>query len=380
MRGRVTLHVDTGVTWGGGQEQALALVHALRLDGECPLLVVPPGSVLAARARAAGCEVREVPMRGDVAPRASWALGGLARTHRAALLHAHSAHAHGLLLPVAQVLRCPLVVTRRNMSRPPAASPLTRALESFFTRRKYRTATAVLCVSAAVADDVAGCGAPRSRIHLAPTAVTRTTPPPAAEIAAMRARCGDPRGPLLVALGSLETVKNHAALLRAAASLRAQWPHVQVAIGGDGSLRDALRTQAREMHIGADVHLLGHLDDPRPLIAAADVVVHPSWSEGAPGAVLEALALARPVVATRVGGVAEIVGAEDNADDSTWGGLLVSPGDDDALRAACAVLLANPTRARAMAERGRTRILTHYSVTRMVAATRAVYDALGSPV
>ncbi len=378
MTGRVSVHVDTGLTWGGGQEQALTLVRALRADGESPLLVVPPGSALATRARGEDCAVRELAMRGDVAPRASWELAAVARARSAQLLHAHSAHAHGLLMPVTLALGLPLVVTRRNMSRPPAASAARRALEGSFTRRKYRAAAAVLCVSAAVADDVAACGAPRARIHLAPTAVTRTAPPAPEAVAAMRARCDANDGPLLVALGSLEPVKNHAALLRAAAALRGTWPRVQVAIGGEGSLRGALADLARTLGLADSVHLLGHLDDPLVLLAAADLVVHPSWSEGAPGAVLEALAQARPVVATRVGGVAEIVGAHDSADPRGWCGVLVPPGDDTALREACAALLADREAAQAMGARGRARVLEDYSAARMVAATRAVYDSLSS--
>ncbi len=366
--GRVSLHVDTGTGWGGGQDRVLALLTALRAAGETPCLVAPPDTPLLARARALHLDTHALRMRGDIHPHASWTLARLAM--RATLLHAHTAHAHALLLPVATLTRRPLVVTRRNLARPHTDRAWTRPLDRLFTRLKYSAARAVLCVSEAVADDVRRLGVDPARISLAPTPVRLPDPPDPRHVARLRARCAPGGGPLLAALGALEPVKNHAALVRAAAALRSQWPSVAVAIGGDGSQRAALLAVAEDLGLGARLHLLGHLDDPRALLAACDVFVHPSRSEGAPGAILDALAQARPVVATAVGGVGDIIQPSGVAPVA----LLVPAEDDAALAAACARLLADPVAAAELGTRAREHVLAHFPIERMVAATRAAYD------
>src|SRR5204862_3013918 len=97
------LHVDTGRTWRGGQEQVLALTTGLAEQGVHATLAARPGSALGARARAAGVPVADVVMRGDHDPLASFRLLMLARRARVDVLHAHTAHAHSLLLPVSAV-------------------------------------------------------------------------------------------------------------------------------------------------------------------------------------------------------------------------------------------------------------------------------------
>lgn len=372
MSGRITLHVDTGTTWGGGQQRVWMLVNALHEAGEAPVLVAQAASPLAVRAAATPWTTIALPMRGDLNPRASWQLAQIARRANAVLLHAHTAHAHALLLPVARVLRRPLVVTRRNLADPAGVRPYTRVLDAAFTRLKYDAAAAVFCVSDAVADDVARLGVPRERLVLARTpARDATLVPPDARLAC-RQRYAPDGGPLLVALGALEPVKNHAALVRVAAALSSRWPTLRVAIAGVGSQRAALERLAADCELAGRLAFCGHLDDPRALLAAADIVVHPSLREGMPGALVDALAQRCAVVATRVGGVPELLEPDR--------GLVVPPGNDAALRDACARLLDDPAAARALGERGGAFVLTHYTLAALLAVTRATYDrVLASP-
>jgi len=174
-------------------------------------------------------------------------------------------------------------------------------------------------------------------------------------------------GPLLVAVGNLYPVKDHANLLRAAAEL----PGVHVAIAGRGDQEVPLRHLAEEFAISQRVHLLGLRQDVDRVLLAADVFVQPSRSEGLPLAVLEAMAAALPVVATRVGGVGEAV-----VDGET--GILVAPADSPALAGALRAVLAMPDRGAALGQAGRERAIRDFSVRQMIDRYCALYRVRGA--
>ncbi|MGE5133567.1 MAG: glycosyltransferase family 4 protein, partial [Gemmatimonadota bacterium] len=138
--------------------------------------------------------------------------------------------------------------------------------------------------------------------------------------------------PLGRAAGRLAAQKGISVLLEAAARWRDTDPAPLVAVAGDGPLAGPLRAQARAA--GLDVAFLGQRSDIPALLAAAEVVTVPSYWEGQPLIVQEALRAGRPIVASRAGGIPELTG-EDAA-------LLVPPGDAPALAAAVRSVLADP--------------------------------------
>jgi glycosyltransferase involved in cell wall biosynthesis len=171
-----------------------------------------------------------------------------------------------------------------------------------------------------------------------------------------RAELGLPMsGPLLLCVGNLYPIKDHATLLRAIAPL----PSVRLAIAGRGEEEENLRTLAAELGITDRFHLLGLREDVDALLGAADLFVQPSRSEGLPLAVLEAMGHGVPVIATHVGGIPEVI--EDGIS-----GRLVPPGNPEALGLAVSQLLADPTQAQAMAKRAREQAEAQYSVDAMV--------------
>lgn len=177
---------------------------------------------------------------------------------------------------------------------------------------------------------------------------------------------------LLVAVGNLYPVKGHRHLLDAVARIAGRHPRVHVAICGRGELEDALRRQASELGIAGQVHLLGLRADLAPVLASADIFVHPSVSEGLPLALLEAMFAGRAIVASRVG---EVGTALANGD----AGVLVEAGDSHALAGAIEGLLDDPAHAHGLGERARHRALAEYHVCRMVHRYACLYaDVLGS--
>lgn len=161
------------------------------------------------------------------------------------------------------------------------------------------------------------------------------------------------QGPVVGTVGRLTPVKDHATFLQAAQLIKRQHPTVAFAVAGDGELRERLEQQARKL-LGDRVLFLGWMSDLKSLYAALDVVVLTSRQEGTPRVLIEAGAAARPVVATRVGGVAEVV-----RDGET--GLIVSPGDSTAVAEATLRLLGDPLLAEAMGKAARSRVSENYS-------------------
>jgi glycosyltransferase involved in cell wall biosynthesis len=173
---------------------------------------------------------------------------------------------------------------------------------------------------------------------------------------------------LLLAVGNLYPVKGHTHLLGAAARLRRQYPTLHVAIAGRGDNAAALEAQALALGLTDRVHLLGFRSDIAALLAGADIFVHPSLAEGLPLALLEAMFAARPIVASDVGEIAQVLGAGT--------GVVVPPADEVALSTAIGRLLGDPAGAREMGERAARRAADEYSLERSVARYADLYAQL----
>lgn len=178
-----------------------------------------------------------------------------------------------------------------------------------------------------------------------------------------------PGGPIVGAVARLVPVKGIDVLLRAARLVADGRPDVMFVIAGDGELRHDLEVQIERSGLGGCVTLLGFWPDLREVYAAADVVALSSWSEGTPVALIEAAAAGRPVVATRVGGVPDVV-----VDGET--GLLVDAGDSAQLAAAILRLVSDTASASGLGEAGRKRACDLYSIEASAAATLEAYAAM----
>jgi glycosyltransferase involved in cell wall biosynthesis len=141
---------------------------------------------------------------------------------------------------------------------------------------------------------------------------------------------------------------------------------------GDGPLFASLRTAVVQAGLHERIMLLGARDDATELMAAADLLVLPSWREGLPNVVLEAMQAGCPVVATRVGGIPEAV------DDGATG-LLVPRDDDAALAAALARLEGDPALRARLAAAAAERCAREHGAEQMVTAMRAVYASVLAP-
>jgi glycosyltransferase involved in cell wall biosynthesis len=178
--------------------------------------------------------------------------------------------------------------------------------------------------------------------------------------------------PRLLCIGRLIPIKGHLVLLRALAQARSRAPRVTLDVAGRGPLAPALQAYVRELDLGDAVRFLGFVSTIEAAIEDAAIVVVPSLGEGFGMVALEAMERARPVIASAVGGLPEIV-----ADGET--GLVVPPGEADALAEAIVALAGNLPRAAEMGAAGRDRALREFTPERCVERVEALYERALSP-
>ncbi len=322
------VHVDSEREFSGGEVQVFVLLHGLRAHGVPVVLVAPPGSEASRRARAQGFDVVEIALRNSCDLVSVWKLRRLLRT--ASLVHLHTGRAAWLGALAARWAHCPVVITRRMDRR------VRRGLRTNFIYRD--TARAVVAISPAVRQCLLDGGVPGERIEHIWEAVDAMRVQPQAGRDATRDALGIGGDTLLVlTLAQLMHRKGLDVLLRAAAKLRDA--RLCFAIAGDGPERDALHALARELGLGDRVRFLGRREDGADLLAACDLFVLPSRAEGLGVAALEAMGAGRAVIASKVGGLADLVvdgecGLHVPADDvDALAGAIARLRDDAALRA-----------------------------------------------
>lgn len=179
--------------------------------------------------------------------------------------------------------------------------------------------------------------------------------------------------PVCGIVARLTPAKDHRTLLDAMSRLRGAHPGLHCIVVGDGELRDELRRETAARGLDAAVHFVGSRGNVVDYLAAMDVFVLSSVTEGLAMTLLEAMAAGRPVVATRVGGNPEVI-------DEKVTGLLVPARDPEALAGAIASLLVDRERAIAMGAAGRARVGEKFSLDAMVRRYASIYDEAASKV
>ncbi len=219
----------------------------------------------------------------------------------------------------------------------------------------------VFAVSAALKHHMVAEGFSAARVGVIHNGIDPGCQPAAADRVRARQALGVGEDVFLVgSVARLDPVKDLKTLIAAFGHLRARSGQSALVIVGDGEERAALEASARDLGVAASVHIVGYRSDIRQLLPAFDVYVNCSVSEGISLTILEAMAAALPVVATRVGGTPEVV-----VDGET--GLLVEPRSPEALAVAIDELARNRDRSAALGAAGRARVLQFFTIDRMVA-------------
>ena len=366
------LHVITRFWAGAGGN---TLLTALGTDPERFEVWVAgcPGGDLWMRAREAGLRCEEVPgFREVLGPRDAlvlWRLVRLMRRERFTIVHTHSAKGGFLGRLAAGLTRTPVVVhTFHGFSVHDGLSGRRRFLYSLLERSVRQATDAFLAVSPRVAAEAVQMRFARAgSVEVAPSAVELEQVPYDGTRDAL-ARIGiSGDGPVVGTVGRIDYQKSPLDFVRMAARVSAVRPDVRFVSVGDGPMAAEVRALADELSVPLTV--TGYRSDAPELAAAMDVFVITSRYEGLGRALTEALASARPVVATAVNGVPDLV--EPGAT-----GLLAAHGDVESLTACVRWLLDHPDAARAMGAAGRERVRSGFSVDVMCAVVEACYRRL----
>ena len=269
----------------------------------------------------------------------------------------------GSLVGVALKLlfRKPLVVQLQNEFFEPhmsMGSGLKRAFLRWLAGRVCRRADAIRCVSRSLMDNARAHGVPAEKLFTVGTRTdTRMFDPSrfSAQKRALREELSVDDRRVLVFTGSLARRKGVDVLLTALERVVKTFPDTYLLIAGEGPERPRLTALCDELGLNENVRFLGHTDYKRipALLAAADVYVFPSFSEGMPRAVLEAMAMSLPVVSSKVDGIGEVIENDDT-------GLLVEPGDEADLAQALLRVLGDGDFARDLGNRARAFVLENY--------------------
>jgi len=351
-------HVDTARTWRGGQAQILGLVRGLATRGHRNLVVAPPGP-LADRLRAESLAWHSLVARNDLDLWSAWKLGRLLRRERPDIVHLHSGRAHAVGTWAARAAGRPPVVVSRRVDFD-VSTPASRSL-------KYgRGVDRFLCISEGVRAVLVRAGVPAERLRVVPSGIDVERWAQLPEAGPWRRRLGVADGaPLVGTIAALAPHKDLFNLLAAAERLAAVRPDARWVVFGEGELRARLEADRRARGLEQRVAFPGFTEDVGAALAALDVFVLSSYLEGLGTSVLDAQAAGVPVVATRVGGVPEMIVDGES-------GWLVPPRDPEALAAAVADALARPEEARRRAERARQTV-RRFSLDATVEGTLAVY-------
>lgn len=248
----------------------------------------------------------------------------------------------------------------------------------FLDRQVARRADAVVAVSTEDRRKMHEVeGIPLERLRLVPNGIP--TPPPPDPAVDLRAELGiEPDRPVVAVVATLRPEKALDVLIQAMVPLARRLPGVQLLLaggiasldaGGPDPARRELEALARRLGVGGQVRMLGYRTDVANVLAAADVGVLSSDSEGSPLAVMEYMAAGKPVVAPRVGGIPDLV--EDGVT-----GILVERRDPEALAAGVAAVLGDPARAEKMGRAGRERRQRDFSIENTVRRVEELYEEL----
>jgi glycosyltransferase involved in cell wall biosynthesis len=365
---RVHALIDTlGV---GGAESVLAdlatAAPAAGIELSVGVLKAVDGAHATARLRAAGVEPRLVGIPPHLGPGAFLAVRRQLAAVRPDIVHTHLGYADLLGGPAARSLGVPTVATLHAHAWPGDARERVKLHAMALARRTC--AARVVAVSESARAAYLGQDSDRTgRVVVVRNGICDGARPGAGR--ALRAELGIGADELVVAtVSSLRPEKGHDIAIAAVARLLAREPRLRLLVAGDGPLRDELARAAAPL--GDRAVLTGYRPDVMAVLDAADVLVHPSRHDALPTAIIEAMAASTPVVATRVGGIAELV------EDGVGGVLVPAPPDPEQLARALAALLRDPRRRGELAAAGRARFEAEFTAERWAARMGELYRSV----
>lgn len=347
----------------GAAIQAWELSRGLAARGHHVVVVTRPSEPWARRCREAGIPHHELPLRKGLDLRSILALRRIVGAHAIQVAHAHKGLARTHLLLAGLLGRRPRLVLNRGVS-----FPLTRWNRLGYASRRV---DAVVAVCESIRQGLVAAGVPADKVTVIYSATDTTRFHPAVDGRALRQALGLAPEAFVVTQIGVRSWKGWCDLLEAFVRLPARLGHAYLLLVGAGPGRAAaVAAEAKDRGVADRVLVLGPREDVPQVLGASDVVVDASWAGlGITGTIREAMACARPVIATRLEGNPELV-----TDGET--GFLVPPRSPEALAERILWIHDHPDLARAVAEAGHRRVAARFSLPAKLEAVEALYRRL----
>lgn len=369
---RVALLLDTRA-WAGTEAYVRDLALGLQDLGAWVLVACPPSSPLWKRARAAGLRTAPIARRGTSDPATVLSLARALRRHSIDIIHAHNGRTGLAAVLAVQLARRGAVVATQHFLEPAHATRtglkarLSNGVHGWVARGTAHT----IAISRAAREAALARGdVDAAKISVVLNGAGAPTPDGSTSREQKRAAWGaGPQDFLIACVARLEEEKSIETLLEALALLRQSVPNARCVVAGEGAQREALQVLAARLDLGSSLRMPGFIPSAADLMAASDVCVLPSVAEPFGLAVVEAMAMSRPVVATAAGGPLEIVRPGET-------GLLVAPRAPREMAQALEELHRDSARAEEMGRRGREVYEAGFRVERMAREVREVYREL----
>ncbi|HXC67685.1 MAG TPA: glycosyltransferase family 4 protein [Nitrospiraceae bacterium] len=370
MTAIVLAELAGSAAYGGGERYLELLFDRLDPARYRGLLICPEPGPFVNRMKERGVDTQLVHLEPLFNPMALWRLTRLLAREQVTILQTHGARANFYGRIAGRLAGVPVIIsTVHNSLKDYEVRSLRRGLYAFLLRVTLPLVQRIICVSDANRYDLIDeCPAAKARTQTVYNGVDPSAFPSQPDRTKVRKELDIMPGPVLVVIARLTEAKGHRYLLEALPGLIETWPQLCCICVGEGELRDQLKRLAIELNVERSCRFVGTRDDIVDILAAADVVVLPSLSEGFPFVLLEALAMGCPVVASRVNGVPELI-------ENHRTGLLVPARDSGALAAAIREVLCNPTAALKMGAEGRAVVRERFTVDQMVVNTTDIFDA-----
>jgi sugar transferase (PEP-CTERM/EpsH1 system associated) len=349
-------HVVLSMELGGLERLVVDLVReGRRLGQQASVVCLERPGKLAAQVEELGVPVYCAEKRPGIRLSTIGRLKKIFRDIQADVVHTHQIGALFYAGPAARAVRVPVIVHTEHGKH--YANRLRRRV---LGRWAGRYTARFFCVSRDIAAEVAAHRiVPEHKIAIAPNGIDTLRFATRGEPEVLRRKLGIPeRAPVIGTIGRLDEIKRQDLLIQAFAKLRETAPDAQLVLVGDGPLRETLQSLASELAVGERVHFAGYQAHPEQYLHLMDVFALTSRSEGMPLVMLEAWAAGVPVVASRVGGLPELI-------DDGQTGILFTSGDREELVRALHCLLASPELAARMGGAGRSQVEREFTLARM---------------
>jgi len=356
------LHTEWSKSWGGQVQRIVLECSKMMALGHRMAIACQPGSPLAKNAREKGIPVEEVRIRGQFDVRAIRDIYQVIKKYRITVVNTHSSRDNWVGSLAAKLAGVPLLVRTRHHPVPISNSPLNfiHKLADGFIATGEAVRAGLVCDNLFAAE----------RVISIPTGVSLERFSLGTESLPLKRALGiEPATRVVTMVSRLGKTKRHDLFVEAARMILNELTDVKFLIVGDGMMQESIQQKITEHNLSKDVLMTGYRADIPEIMAASDVVVLTSDSEGVPQVLTQAMAMQRPVVAAPIGAIPDLI--EDGVT-----GLFAEAGNARSFADKIVMLLRDDSLSRKLGSAGRQHVLNNFTDDIMAEKTLAFYKRL----